>query len=113
MDTINVSDPIKLMKSLKESPDIVELHRGIDEEGTKKLRWDLIPKIKSAFKGKKILISVAGGIEPKNALDALKAGADIIVVGRFITQSRDIERATRDFLGLVGGDIDLKRVHVE
>lgn len=113
VDTINVADPVKLLKSLKESPDIVELHRGIDEEGTKKLRWDLIPKIKSAFKDRKILVSIAGGIEPKNAHEALKVGADIIVVGRFITQSKDIERAARDFLGLVGGDIDLKRVHVE
>jgi len=113
LDTINVADPVKLLKSLKELPDVVELHRGIDEEGTKKLRWDIIPKIKDVSKDKKILVSVAGGIEPHNAQDALKLGADIITVGRYITQSKDPEHATREFLKLVGGDIDLKRVHVE
>lgn len=113
LDTINVSDPIKLLKSLKDLPDIVEIHRGIDEEGGRKLSWDVIGKIKNTFKGKKLLVSVAGGIEPENALDALKAGADIIVVGRYITQSRDIERSVRSFLKLMQGDIDLKRVHVE
>jgi len=44
---------------------------------------------------------------------ALKSGADIIVVGRYITQSKDIERSTREFISQMGGDIDLKRIHVE
>jgi len=114
LDTINVPDPLKLLKSLKELPDVVELHRGVDEEsGGKKHRWDLIPKIKTLAKDKKVLVAVAGGIEPNNALDALKAGADIIVVGRYITQAKDIERAVNSFLQYMGGDIDLKRVHVE
>ncbi|MFH1834661.1 MAG: bifunctional 5,6,7,8-tetrahydromethanopterin hydro-lyase/3-hexulose-6-phosphate synthase [Methanobacteriota archaeon] len=113
LDTLNVKDPVKLLKSLKELPDIVELHRGIDEEGGKEHDWQTIEKIKTAFKGKKLLVSVAGGIEPKNALEALKAGADIIVVGRYVTQSKDIERSVRAFLNLMQGDIDLKRVHVE
>ncbi|MFH0861204.1 MAG: bifunctional 5,6,7,8-tetrahydromethanopterin hydro-lyase/3-hexulose-6-phosphate synthase [Candidatus Altiarchaeota archaeon] len=113
VDTINVKDPIKLLKSLKELPDIVELHRGIDEEGSKEHEWEMIKKIKTSFKEKKILISVAGGIEPNNALDAIKHGADIIVVGRYITQSKDVERSVRAFLSLMQGDIDLKRSHVE
>lgn len=113
VDTLNVADPVKLLKTLKELPDIVELHRGIDEEGKKKHNWETIGKIKDAFKGKKILVAVAGGVEPDNALEALKAGADIIVVGRYITQSKDIERAAEAFLNLMQGDIDLKRVHVE
>jgi len=44
---------------------------------------------------------------------ALKEGVDIVIVGRFITQSKDIERSTRLFINQLGGDIDLKRVHVE
>jgi len=43
----------------------------------------------------------------------LKEGADILVVGRYITQSRDIEQAVRAFFPYLGGDIDLMRVHVE
>jgi len=46
----------------------------------------------------------------------LANGADIIIVGRYITQSKDVERATRDFLKCtseMAEDIDLFRVHVE
>jgi len=114
VDTINVKDPVKLLKTLKELPDIVELHRGIDEEtGGQKHRWELIKDIKELSKTKKILVAVAGGIEPGNTSEALKAGADIIVVGRYITQSKDVERSVREFLTHMQGDIDLKRVHVE
>jgi len=114
VDTINVKDPVKLLKSLKEMPDIVELHRGVDEEtGGKKHQWELIKDIKELAKDKKVLVAVAGGIEPQNMQDALKSGADIIVVGRYITQSKDIERSVREFLKQMQGDIDLKRVHVE
>jgi bifunctional enzyme Fae/Hps len=59
---------------------------------------------------------VAGGIVPKTAKQALEKGADIIIVGRYVTQSKDIERAVRDFLEVTPEmleDIDLFRVHVE
>ena len=42
-----------------------------------------------------------------------KEGADILIVGRYITQSKDIERSAEQFINLLGDDIDLKRVHVE
>lgn len=114
IDMMNVQDPVKLLKSLKELPDVVELHRAIDEEHAgKKPRWDAIKKIKEEFKDKRILVAVAGGIEPDTALEALEQGADILIVGRYITQSKDVERTTRSFLTLLGDDIDVKRVHVE
>ena len=39
-----------------------------------------------------------GGIRVDVVKDALKAGADILVVGRAITASKDIEHATDEFL---------------
>jgi bifunctional enzyme Fae/Hps len=63
-----------------------------------------------------LLIAVAGGIVPETAKEALELGADILIVGRYVTQSRDIERAVRDFLELTPAmreDIDLYRVHTE
>jgi bifunctional enzyme Fae/Hps len=62
------------------------------------------------------LIAVAGGIVPETAKEALEKGADVIIVGRYVTQSKDIEHAVRDFLELtpkMREDIDLFRVHVE
>ena len=116
VDTMNVEDPIKKFQSLKEFPDIMILHRAIDVEKTGKPRWALIREIKEAFKEKKFLVAVAGGITPETAPEALASGADIIIVGRYITQSRDVERAVREFLECtreMAEDIDLLRVHVE
>ena len=113
VDMMDVPDPIKVLESLKELPDVVILHRGIDEERGGKTRWELIKEIKAKFKDGRILIGVAGGIEPSNVTAALKAGADIMIVGRYITQSKDVEHATKEFLTQVGLDMDLFRVHTE
>ena len=53
------------------------------------------------------------GIRPSTAKAALNAGADILIVGRYITQSRDVERSVENFLEYLPGDIDLFRVHIE
>jgi bifunctional enzyme Fae/Hps len=116
VDMLNVEDPIKKLKSLKEFPDIVILHRGIDQETGRSHGLEFIPEIRQTFKDKKFLIAVAGGIVPETAKEALQKGADIIIVGRYVTQSKDIERAVRDFLEAtpeMREDIDLFRVHVE
>jgi len=113
VDMMAVSNPKEVLRSLGEHPDIVILHRGIDEEKSGRTRWELIKEIREMYKDRKILIAVAGGIEPSNVEEALKAGADILVVGRYITQSKDVRRATRDFLDHMGPDMDLFRIHVE
>jgi bifunctional enzyme Fae/Hps len=117
VDMLNVEDPIKKLKSLtKEFPDIVILHRGIDQETGRALGLDLIPQLKQTFKDKKFLIAVAGGIVPETAKETLAKGADILIVGRYVTQSKDVERAVRDFLEAtpeMREDVDLFRVHTE
>ena len=116
MDLMNVTDPITKLKNLKRLPDVAILHRAIDAEATGKTRWDIIKEMRETFKDKKFLVAVAGGITPQTAPEALANGADIIIVGRYITQSKDVERATREFLKStteMTHDIDLFRVHVE
>ncbi|MEM3737099.1 MAG: bifunctional 5,6,7,8-tetrahydromethanopterin hydro-lyase/3-hexulose-6-phosphate synthase [Candidatus Bathyarchaeia archaeon] len=113
VDMMGVADPLAVLKSLQEPPGVVILHRGIDEERGGKTRWEYIKEIKEFFKDKKILFAVAGGIEPQTVPLALQSGADIIIVGRYITQSKDIRRAAREFLQSLGVDMDLFRVHVE
>jgi bifunctional enzyme Fae/Hps len=116
VDMLNVEDPIKKLKTLREFPNIVILHRGIDQETGRTLGLDLIQEMRQTFKDKKFLIAVAGGIVPETAKEALQKGADIIIVGRYVTQSKDIERSVRDFLEStpeMREDIDLFRVHVE
>jgi len=93
------------------------LHRGIDQESGRTCGLERIQMIRKAFpNNKKLLIAVAGGIVPETAKEALEQGADILIVGRYVTQSRDIERSVRDFLELTPSmreDIDLYRVHTE
>ncbi|KPV64053.1 MAG: Bifunctional enzyme Fae/Hps [Candidatus Bathyarchaeota archaeon BA1] len=117
VDMMEVEDPIQKLQSLKEFPDVVIMHRPIDVEETgETLRWEFIKEIRDAFKDKKFLVAVAGGITPEIARQALTNGADIIIAGRYVTQSRDIERSVREFLELtreMREDIDLYRVHVE
>jgi bifunctional enzyme Fae/Hps len=117
VDMMNVTDPKAVLKSLSETPDVVILHRNVDsgrgkEDKAEDARWKLIKTIKSEVSDK-ILCAVAGGINPKTAKQALINGADILIVGRYITQSKDIERAAREFLALLGEDTDLYRTHWE
>jgi bifunctional enzyme Fae/Hps len=116
VDMLNVEEPIKKLKTLKEFPNVVILHRGIDQETGKAIGLELIQEIRQVFADKRFLVAVAGGIVPETAKEALEKGADIIIVGRYVTQSKDVERAVRDFLELTPAmreDVDLFRVHVE
>ncbi len=132
IDTMEVTDPIAKLSSLKQIPDVVILHRAIDVEqsvegdqspdAAQKARWALVPKIKELYKEHKkasgrdrVLVAVAGGIEPNSAIFALKQGADILIVGRFIASAKDIKFAMRRILQTLPGyqDIDLKRIHEE
>jgi len=116
IDMLNVEDVLAKLKSVKDFPDIVILHRGIDQETGRSSGLERIKLIREAFPNKKFLIAVAGGIVPETAKEALEKGADILIVGRYVTQSKDVERSVRDFLELTPNmreDVDLYRVHTE
>ncbi|MFX1479950.1 MAG: bifunctional 5,6,7,8-tetrahydromethanopterin hydro-lyase/3-hexulose-6-phosphate synthase [Promethearchaeota archaeon] len=132
VDTMEVQNPIEKLSSLKQTPDVVIIHRAIDVEQSaagdkspdaqQRQRWSLVPKIKELYAGKKkasgrdrVLVAVAGGIEPSSAAYALDQGADILIVGRFIASAKDVEFAMRRMLSVLPGyqDIDLKRIHSE
>lgn len=96
IDMLNVPEPLKVLKSLKIKPDVVELHRAIDAESTAHA-WGDIPAMKKAAGGK-LLVATAGGIRVDGVKKALASGADIIVVGRAITASKDVRTAADLFL---------------
>jgi bifunctional enzyme Fae/Hps len=96
VDMLNVQNPAKVIEKLKNKPDIVELHRAIDTEDTAHA-WGDIAAIKKAAGGK-LLVATAGGVRVNVVQDALKAGADILVVGRAITASKDIKHSADEFL---------------
>jgi bifunctional enzyme Fae/Hps len=96
VDMLNVQNPVKVIEKLKVKPDIVELHRAIDTDDAAHA-WGDIAAIKKAAGGK-LLVATAGGVRVNVVRDALKAGADILVVGRAITASKDIKRAADEFI---------------
>ena len=99
IDMLNVADPVSLVKELAArgaAPSIVELHRAIDDEGNE-YNWGNIAEIKEAAGGN-LLVATAGGIRQHVVKTALASGADILVVGRAITASKNIKNAAEQFL---------------
>ncbi len=77
----------KKIEALELFPDVLIIHRGIDEElSGKEYSWEIIKKYKSLVPS---LIAVAGGITLENVQKPLKSGSDIIIVGRAIYQAEE------------------------
>ena len=111
LDMLNVKKPLAVLKELSVGgmmPDVVELHRAIDVEQEERHAWGDIAEIKRI--GGKMLVAVAGGIKEDTAPEVINGGADIIVVGRGITNSKDVEGVSRRFLRLLKEEIDQYRV---
>ncbi|WP_423792063.1 bifunctional 5,6,7,8-tetrahydromethanopterin hydro-lyase/3-hexulose-6-phosphate synthase [Methanocaldococcus indicus] len=102
LDMLNVDNPKKLYNSLEKKPDVVVLHRGIDEEKNKK-----IDNIKFDC-----LTAIAGGVRLED-IDKLIEIYDIVVVGRAITKSKDPGRVVRYILNKMGYDIDTYRLYFD
>lgn len=111
IDMLNVDDPMAVLKDLAVLPDVVELHRAIDNENSSHA-WQNILEMKALAKpDRKLLVAVAGGIRVDTIGQALAAGADVIVVGRAITRSKDIRDTAEQFLaGLKQTEIDQYRI---
>ena len=98
IDMLNVAKPVELLKSLSVGPDIVELHRAIDAESNGEAHaWGDIAALRKAVRNK-MLVAVAGGVRWDNVEQAMADGADILVVGRAITNAKDPEGEARSFL---------------
>ncbi len=98
IDMLNVADPVALLEALKVKPDIVELHRAIDCETDGECHvWGNIEGMRKAAGGR-LLVATAGGIRVDKVREAVASGADILVVGRAITASKDVRHAAEEFL---------------
>ena len=85
------------------------MHRAIDTEGDE-YNWGDIPAIKKAAGGK-LIVATAGGIRQHVVKTALQSGADIIVVGRAITASKNIKNSAELFIEEINNpEIDQFRI---
>lgn len=99
VDMMNVPSAITILKKLKKQPQVVILHRGVDE--TEKTSDKQIPfyQIKQIKGNSKSLVSVAGGDTAREIQSAIFNDADIVVVWKnFMQVSGEINLIANDFL---------------
>jgi bifunctional enzyme Fae/Hps len=79
IDMVGVHDPLDVVRRMRVPPEVVVLHRGRDEEGTrgKVIQYRHVNRVRSKFD---VLISAAGGVDLKEARSAIFNGASIVVV---------------------------------
>lgn len=99
IDTIGIEQPFKILRKLKKLPDVVVLHRGVDEESFDKhkpIPYLQINKIRSSFD---VMISIAGGDTIREVQRAIFNDADIVVVWKnFYNPSSNTGRLAEEFL---------------
>jgi 3-hexulose-6-phosphate synthase/6-phospho-3-hexuloisomerase len=93
VDLIRTADPLRRAEqSAGWGADHVVVHCGIDEQMRGQTPFDLLQKIAGAVD---LPIAVAGGLNSETVVDAVEAGARILIVGGAITKSADAQAATR------------------
>jgi len=92
-DLINVKDPVSRACHLESlGVDMICAHVGIDQQMTGRNSIDLLTTLSDNVH---IPLAVAGGIDAQSAGDAVRYGADIIIVGGSITRSADVTGSTK------------------
>lgn len=105
VDMLGVHDPLRVLLPMKHKPDVVILHKGRDEEGTrgKVIQYRHVSRIRSKYDAS---ISAAGGVGLNEARSAIFNGANIVVVNLVrpgdpwegISTNEDIAGIARKFL---------------
>jgi 3-keto-L-gulonate-6-phosphate decarboxylase len=108
IDMLGVQDPLRVLMRMRRPPDVVVLHRGRDEEGTrgKLIQYRHVNRVRSKFN---VLISAAGGVDIKEARSAIFNGANIVVVNLVrpgdlwtgISTDSDVGAVAREFLATI------------
>lgn len=80
IDMMNVAQPIKILRELKKLPNVVILHRGVDEESFNRdipIPFNQINKLRASYD---VLIAIAGGDAMRDVQRAIFNDANIVVV---------------------------------
>jgi len=87
IDMMNVEFPLNILRQLKKPPEVVILHRGVDEEifnPESEIPFHEIQRIKNEYD---IMVAVAGGDTFQEVQRAIFNDADIVVVWKSFYQS--------------------------
>lgn len=99
VDMIGVEQPLKVLRKLRKMPNVVILHRGVDEETfdkNKPIPYLQINKIRSSYD---VMISVAGGDTAREVQRAVFNDANIVVVWKnFYNPASNTGQLAEEFL---------------
>lgn len=99
IDMMNVESALAVLKKLKKLPDVVMLHRGVDESEFSKEKQIPLYQIKQIKGSYNILVAVAGGDTIKEVQRAIFNDADIVVVWKnFYQASEETAQLAESFL---------------
>ncbi|OGF50921.1 MAG: bifunctional hexulose-6-phosphate synthase/ribonuclease regulator [Candidatus Firestonebacteria bacterium RIFOXYA2_FULL_40_8] len=94
VDMIAVKDVVKrAIEVEKLGANYIAIHTSIDDQMRGKSPFEILKQVTAAVK---IPVAVAGGINSENVVDAVKAGASIVIVGGSITKAKDAKKAALD-----------------
>jgi 3-keto-L-gulonate-6-phosphate decarboxylase len=99
IDMMNVESALAVLKKLKKLPDVVMLHRGVDETEFSKEKQIPYYQIKQIKGNYGVLVAVAGGDTIREVQRATFNDADIVVVWKnFYQASTETARLAESFL---------------
>ena len=100
IDMMNVENALSVLKKLKKLPNVVMLHRGVDESEFSKEKQIPYYQIKQIKGNYNILVAVAGGDTIREVQRAIFNDADIVVVWKNFYQSNiETAKLAESFLG--------------
>lgn len=86
IDMMNVEYPVAVLSALKRPPEVVILHRGVDEERENKQKMLPLHEIRRVKGRHDILVAVAGGDTAREVQSAAFNDADIVVIWKSVYQ---------------------------
>ncbi|OIP98368.1 hypothetical protein AUJ94_00085 [bacterium CG2_30_40_12] len=99
LDLMNVEEPLKVLRKLKKMPNVVMLHRGVDETEFNRnipIPYIQINKVRASYN---TLISIAGGDTIREVQRAIFNDANIVVVWKeFYQATADTGKLAEEFL---------------
>ncbi len=99
VDMMNVESALAVLKKLKKLPDVVMLHRGVDETEFSKEKQIPYYQIKQIKGNYNVLVAVAGGDTIREVQRAIFNDADIVVVWKnFYQPSAETAQLAKSFL---------------
>jgi len=106
VDLLEVKALLERAKEVeKMGADYIGLHTSIDEQMEGKISFAGVRTIAGKIE---IPIAVAGGVNSENAHEAVKAGANIIIVGGAIIKSVDAKKATAEIKRAIEKRVKIK-----